>query len=80
MNVPLPVLLAGVTFVMISHVWILVGVHVTSDVTLLVLLLAAAPGFHKVGDNVSVAVRIFALTGLSSEWAWVEMLFAENLA
>ena len=55
-NEPLPVLLAGVTLVMVSHVWLLVGVfQVTLDVTETVSFEAADGGDHVSGLIVKVA-------------------------
>ena len=54
-NEPLPVRLAGVTFDIVSHVWLLVGAfHAVLDVIVTVVFDATDGGDHVVGLRVSV--------------------------
>ena len=62
-NEPLPLRFAGVMFEILNHCTLLAGtLHVVFDVTLMVVLLAPAPGFHEVGESVSAGAAAAWLT------------------
>ena len=58
-NDPFPVRLLGDILEMVNHVTLLVGVfQVALEVTVILVLAAADPALHVVGDNVRVGVTV----------------------